>query len=102
MGNCNFVFKLFNNHQFENGMHEVTYFFIFTCNILICYKNIYQVLVHVCVVLQLHLEVNITNLLWIEFEVGEIQIPFIVFSKDDILGMVWERPCIIRFILLMP
>ena len=62
-------------------MYEVTYSFIFICNILICYKNIYQVLVQVCVVLQLHLEVNITNLLWIEVEVREILIPFFCFFQ---------------------
>ena len=44
-------FKLFYNHHVENGINEVMYSLIFIDNILICYKNIYQMLKHVCVVL---------------------------------------------------
>ena len=48
MGNCNFVFRLLNDHHFQNDVYE----YMFMNNILICHKNIHQVLEHVCVVLQ--------------------------------------------------
>ena len=88
-------FRLFNDHHFHNGVYEFTYSLMFMNNILICYKNIHQALEHVCVVLQYTLIVYITNLFmnrsW-----------FMEKCNFVFLRMVWVRPCVIKFILLIP
>ena len=43
------VFIIFYSQGFENAEHRAMYCHIFTDNIIICHKNIYQVLEHVCV-----------------------------------------------------
>ena len=46
------VFRIFHGQHFENVDHGGHIFPYFIDNIIICHKNIYQMLKHVCVVPQ--------------------------------------------------
>ena len=47
-----FFFRLYNDHHFHNGVYEFTFSLMSMSNILICYKNIHQVLEHVYIAFQ--------------------------------------------------
>ena len=62
--NLNYSFwGIFHGQRFENVDHGAMYSHIFTDTIIICHKNIYQVLKHVCDASfsNMNVDVNITN-----------------------------------------